>query len=324
MEYNDRMNILLYGAGAVGLGLASCLLKAGAHVDLIGRGDTVAALKQNGLTRTGLFGDFQAAPDSFGAYTALTELPENNYDFILVCTKSFDTRTTAEQIAAVPFLKTAPTPIVLCQNGWGNADIFAEHFPKERIKSGRVITGFRRPRKHQVDITVHADAIHLGSLFNKDVSGLEKLSAAIDAGGIPCAVTATVSKDLWAKMLYNCMLNGLSTVFDVPYGLLGESPHTRELMENIAHEVYAVMTAAGYDTHWTRAEDYIDTFYKHQLPPTYNHEPSMLQDIRAGKRTEIDALNGAVVTLGKQHGIATPHNLTVTRMIQFMEDRNKA
>jgi 2-dehydropantoate 2-reductase len=315
------MHILLYGAGAVGLGLASCLLKTGQQVDLIARGETVAALQQNGLQRTGLFGNVTAAPNSFGAYASLNELPQNDYDFILVCTKSFDTRTAAEQIAAIPFLKHASTPIVLCQNGWGNAEIFAEQFPTSRIKSGRVITGFRRPHKHQVDITVHADAIHLGSLFDDDVSGLEPLSAAIDAGGIPCGVTSTISKDLWAKMLYNCMLNGLSTVFDVPYGLLGESPHTRELMESIAQEVVAVMTAAGYVTHWASAEDYIDTFYKHQLPPTYNHEPSMLQDIRAGKRTEIDALNSAVVQLGQQHGIATPTNTTLTRMIQFMESK---
>ena len=301
------------------MGLASCLLKAGERVDLIGREDTVAALQQNGLERTGLFGEFKAPPDSFGALSSLDDLPEKQYDYILVCTKSFDTRTSAEQIASIPFLKNASTPIVLCQNGWGNAAIFAEHFPQERIKNGRVITGFRRPQKHQVDITVHADAIHLGSLFVDDVSDLAKLSAAIDAGGIPCQVTPTIGKDLWAKMLYNCMLNGLSTIHDVPYGVLGESPHTRELMENIAHEVYAVMTAAGYATHWASAEDYIDTFYKHQLPPTYQHEPSMLQDVRAGKRTEIDALNGAVVTLGKQHAVPTPYNNTICRMIQFME-----
>jgi 2-dehydropantoate 2-reductase len=315
------MKLLLHGAGAVGLGLASCLLKNGQQVDLVGREETFAALQQNGLQRTGLFGDFTATPVSFGAYTSLSELPQTDYDFILICTKSFDTRTSSEQIAAIPLLKNATAPIVLCQNGWGNAEIFAEQFPKSRIKNGRVITGFRRPQKHQVDITVHADAIHLGSLFDDDVSGLEPLSAAIDAGGIPCEVTATISKDLWAKMLYNCMLNGLSTVFDVPYGLLGESPHTRELMESIAHEVYAVMIAAGYATHWASTEDYIDTFYKHQLPPTYNHEPSMLQDIRADKKTEIDALNGAVVQLGQQHGIATPTNTTLTRMIQFMENR---
>ncbi len=170
MVYNTRMNSLLYGAGAVGLGLASCLLKNGERVDLVGRKETIAALQQHGLQRTGMFGDFQAAPDSFGAYTSLNQLPPTNYDFILVCTKSFDTRTSAEHIAGIPFLKNASTPIVLCQNGWGNAEIFAEQFPKSRINNGRVITGFRRPHKHQVDITVHADAIHLGSLFDDDVS----------------------------------------------------------------------------------------------------------------------------------------------------------
>lgn len=319
MVYNTRMNILLYGAGAVGLGLASCLLKNGERVDLIGRADTVNALQHNGLERTGLFGDFTAAPESFAAYTSLSQLPKGHYDFILVCTKSFDTRSVAEQIAGISFLDNAT--IVLCQNGWGNAEIFAQYFPRNRIRSGRVITGFRRPLKHQVDITVHADAIHLGSLFDDNISGLEQLSAAIAAGGIPCEVTPAIGKDLWAKMLYNCMLNGLSTIHNVPYGVLGESPYTRELMENIAHEVYAVMTAADYATHWTSAEDYIEIFYKLQLPPTYNHEPSMLQDVRSGKRTEINALNGAVVSLGQQHGIDTPINTAVTRMIQFMESR---
>ena len=81
------MNILLYGAGAVGLGLASCLLKAGEQVDLVGREETVSALQLNGLQRTGLFGDFTAAPESFGSYSSLSELPQTDYDFILVCTK---------------------------------------------------------------------------------------------------------------------------------------------------------------------------------------------------------------------------------------------
>ncbi|NIQ02849.1 MAG: 2-dehydropantoate 2-reductase [Nitrospinaceae bacterium] len=313
------MNILIYGAGAVGLGIASCLIKQGESADLIGRGDTVDALRRNGLRRTGIFGELHAPPDAFGVFDSVITLPGKTYDFILVCTKSFDSAGAARQIASVPYLYEADTPLVLCQNGWGNAEIFAGHFPHTRIKNGRVITGFRRPQLHQVDITVHADALHLGSLFDDAVAPLEPLARAIDAGGIPCAVTHTVSRDLWAKMLYNCMLNALSTIHDVPYGHLGDSPHTRELMEDVAHEVFAVMKAAGYDTHWTSAQEYIDVFYKKQLPPTYDHEPSMLQDVRAGRRTEIDALNGAVVQLGQQHGVPTPANATLTRMIRFME-----
>jgi len=315
------MNILLYGAGAVGLGLASCLLKSGHRVDLLARSDTVDALRKHGLLRTGLFGEHHTGADRFAAASFMIEYPERDYDFILVCTKSFDSDDVAQDLSAVQYIKNSDVPIMLCQNGWGNAEIFARYFPKSRIKSGRVITGFKRPQLHEVEITVHADTIQLGTLFGGDIDNLYPLAEAIDAGGIPCGVTSTIGRDLWAKMLYNCMLNGLSTLFDVPYGHLGESQHTRELMSQIAQEVFVVMQAAGYDTHWNSADGYIQAFYQHQLPPTYKHIPSMLQDIRAGKRTEIDALNGAVVQLGEQHGIPVPYNTMVYSSVKFLEKR---
>ena len=64
-----------------------------------------------------------------------------------------------------------------------------------------------------------------------------------------------------------------------------------------------------------------NSLYAHLAVPQELKQPVMLQDIRAGKQTEIDALNGAVVSLGKQHVVPTPANITVTRMIQFMESR---
>lgn len=303
----------------MGLGIASCLIKTGHAVDVVGRAGTVEALRRHGLTRSGLFGDFQAPPSAVGAVASVHELKDTTYDFILVCTKSFDTGPAARDLASVAFINNARTPFVLCQNGWGNAEIFADYFPQERVKSARVITGFARPEPHHVDITVHADTVHVGSLFQDGVSDLKPLSEAIEGGGLPCAVTAHIARDLWAKMLYNCMLNGLSTLFDVPYGALGESPHTRRLMDAIAREVFAVMQAAGHRTHWESVDGYLDTFYKKQLPATYQHIPSMLQDLRAGKRTEIDALNGAVMRLGEQHRIPVPHNTQVYHLIRFAE-----
>jgi len=317
-----RLKIAIWGVGAVGLGLSSALARPNESLHIIGRNnETLSDIQTHGINRTGLFGDHHVPPEQLAIESSPRTLAEDPPDWLLVCTKAYSSAEIAQTLEPVARAPMTRTQLLLCQNGWGNAEIFAETFPKDRIKSARVITGFRRPQKHQVDITVHADAIHLGSLFSGDVSELAPLSAAIDAGGIPCQVTSTVSQDLWAKMLYNCMLNGWSTVFDVPYGVLGESPHTRELMENIAHEVYAVMTAAGYATHWTSAEDYIDTFYKHQLPPTTSHEPSMLQDIRAGKKTEIDALNGAVMQLGQKYNLPVPYNIAIYRIIKFMENQ---
>ena len=84
------MRALVYGGGAVGLGLASCLLKSKAQVDVIARKNTVLSLREKGLARAGIFGDYRADPSTFGSYSSLDEVRNKIYDYILVCTKSFD------------------------------------------------------------------------------------------------------------------------------------------------------------------------------------------------------------------------------------------
>ncbi len=317
------MNILVFGAGAVGLGLASFIIQAKQNVFLIGKKETVDELKKNGLQRVGIFGEYHALPDKFFVTDNLKNLPQKNFDYVLVCTKSFDSSNSAEIISS--FLKDSKKEsiVILCQNGWGNAETFSQFISKHQIKNARVITGFRRLLNNKVEITVHADAIKMGNLFGENVMDLHPLRDVLNEGGMPCDVTETIERDLWAKMLYNCMLNGLSTLFNVPYGKLGESVFTRNLMDKIALEVFVVMRAAGFRTHWDCVEDYIKVFYQNQLPATYHHEPSMLQDIRSLKRTEIDTLNGAVIALGKKHNLETPHNFFISSAIHFLENQSK-
>ncbi len=316
------MRILNYGAGAVGLGIDSCLLKAGQAVDIIARPDTVSFLRSHGLFRTGLFGDFHAAPHTFSCHTSLNELVSQPYDFILVSTKSFDSSNAAQDIARHSSIFNKKTKIVLCQNGWGNAEIFASHFPKKQIYNARIITGFCRPKPNEATITVHADSICIGSLFHSDLKVLEPLCQSITQGGIPCVISPDIAKDLWAKMLYNCALNPLGTILDVPYGVLGEYKYSRLLMEEIIEEVIEVMKAAGFKTHWPSAQDYLKIFYSDQLPSTAQHRSSTLQDIQARKPTEINALNGMVVQLARQFKIKTPVNQSVYYMVKFLEEKN--
>jgi len=315
-------DVLIYGGGAVGLGVASCLLAARAHVDIIAREDTVASLRAHGLVRTGLFGEFHAGAGTFGCHTSLDECRDKPYDFVLVCTKSFDSAAAAEDLARHRDQIGADAKIVLGQNGWGNAQVFCRHFEPERVYNARVITGFQRHRPHEVEITVHADAIHIGTLFSGELSAIEPLCQAIRQGGIPCERTGEIGKDLWAKMLYNCALNPLGAVLRVPYGALAEQVTTRQLMDQIVAEVFAVMGVAGHATHWPTARDFLTAFYARLVPDTAEHESSMLQDITAGKRTEIGALNGAVTDLADQHGIDVPHNRAVYNLVRFLESRN--
>ncbi len=334
------MKALIYGGGAVGLGIASCLILSGAKVDIIAREGTVSALRRGGLERTGIFGSVEVGPERFEAFASLDELlrlggrrlqdgglnldGEFGYDcdYVLVCTKSHGSPAAAADLSRHREILGDGGKIVLFQNGWGNAEIFAEHFPKDQIYSARVITGFSRPENNVVEVTVHADSIHLGSLFASDLAPMAPLAEAITTGGIPAEVVPEVGKDLWAKMLYNCALNPLGAIFGVPYGDLAEVSASREIMEALIGEIFAVMKAAGYRTHWSTPDEYRAVFYERLLPPTARHVSSTLQDIRAKKSTEIEALSGAVVRLGEEVGVPTPTNATLYRMVKFMEARN--
>lgn len=317
------MKALVFGGGAVGLGLASHLMQAGVEAHVVARAATAQRLRREGLRRSGLFGSFVAPPGSFGAYGALEQIPvEAPFDYVLVCVKSFDTAAAAEALARRPELLGGAGRIVLCQNGWGNREAFQSRFPWPLLYSARVITGFSRPRENEVEVTVHADAMHVGTLGGAPLEGVAPLCAAIAAGGFPCEATPHIERDLWAKMLYNCALNPLGAIFDVPYGALAESAHTRRLMNTIHQEVYAVMRADGRQTHWTDAKAYQKVFYERLVPATAAHCSSTLQDIRAGKRTEIDALSGAIVELGRRYGVEVPVNAAVYDMVKFQEARH--
>ncbi|MCI5138717.1 MAG: hypothetical protein D3922_09960, partial [Candidatus Electrothrix sp. AR1] len=98
----DVVRTLIYGGGAVGLGLAACLLKVGEQVDILARADTRRSLQEKGLSQIGIFGDYHAAPQNFGCFSNSNELSGPPYDSILVCTKSFDSPAVARDIADHP------------------------------------------------------------------------------------------------------------------------------------------------------------------------------------------------------------------------------
>ena len=308
------MKIAVFGGGAVGLGIASCLIRAGSDVTIVAKTKTVDLLLKKGLNRTGIFGDHFVDSIKIQAYNTL---PNEYYDFVLPCIKSFDSEFTAKELAKNKTLFDSDSKIVLCQNGWGNAEVFSFYFPRKRIFNARVITGFSRPKLNEVKITVHAQPIRIGSLFVENVDSVLPLCQAINEGGIPCELADEIEKDMIAKLLYNCALNALGAIFKAPYGKLGEKEESRELMKEMVEEVFSVMK--DRKTYWATADEYLHFFYSDLLPSTYEHESSMLQDIRSGKRTEIGAINGAVVKLGKIKGIPTPYNSMVVKLIKFLE-----
>jgi 2-dehydropantoate 2-reductase len=128
-----------------------------------------------------------------------------------------------------------------------------------------------------------------------------------------------IDKFIWAKMLYNCSLNPLSAILRVPYGTLLETDSSKDTIVHIVEEIFSVARAKKVKLFWDNASEYIDVLFNRLVPDTAAHQSSMLQDIRAGRRTEIDAMNGAVASLGEEAGVACPVNWTITKIIQSLQ-----
>jgi 2-dehydropantoate 2-reductase len=172
-----------------------------------------------------------------------------------------------------------------------------------------------------VAVTVYADAVALGpmkgSRFPYDRA--KRVATTIETCGIPCFATREIERYIWGKVLYNVALNAPAAILEINYGRLLGQASTRELMEEIIAEAFAVAVAEGVRLDWDSPEAYTEILFQTLIPRTASHFPSMLQDIRHGKKTEIEALNGALHRLGQTRGIATPVNATLTQLIRFKE-----
>lgn len=311
------MNVLIIGAGGVGIGLATSLLSQNVNVAIYATGKTAKAIKENGIRRTGLFENYSF--DSVKVFESYNKIPEKYFDYIFVSTKTTQNDKIAENLNEHKNLFKDNTKIIIFQNGFGNDSEYLKYFNKNQVFCARVITGFARPERHISEVTVYTEPILIGSLQGEDPKTLQEIADKITASGIKCEITYELDKYLWAKMLYNCALNPLGAILNVHYGALTENKYTVEIMNNIIDEIFEVIKASGYSTLWNSPDEYKDLFYSKLVPDTYNHFSSTHQDIQRKIRTEIDSLNGKVIELGDANNIDTSTNKIIYNLIKAIE-----
>lgn len=313
------MNILITGAGAIGIAVGAGLASVGQQVSFFARGETKKAIEADGVHRTGLFGDLDIPAEQVSVSDDYAAFAPGSFDFVLVCAKTLANDQISQALSENQQILKPEGKIVLLQNGWGNDKAYRRFFDEAQVWNARVITGFQRTAPNVSKITVHTAPVLLGSLYGLDCAPMAELAAAIDRGGLPAQASNEVSKALWAKMLYNCTLNPLGAVLGVHYGALTKCQETTDIMDSLMDEIFAVMTAAGYTTFWPDADSYRKEFYGKLLPDTFYHNSSTLQDIRAKHPTEIATLTGVILELGREHGVPTPVNTMLYRLIRGLE-----
>lgn len=313
------MKVLIIGCGAVGLAVAASLYQAGEKPDLVARGRTAAAVRSGGIERCGVFPAVSVPSGALGVFES-AKAAGRGYDLILNSAKTTGNAEIAADLASCGEGILAPGGLlVLFQNGFGNERAFRGQFDEKRICLSSFAVGFERPRPNVSEVTVFSSGIRIGNLSGGAPEPARALAKAIAAGGIPAEATDEIAKTVWAKLLYNCALNPLSALLRVDYGGLARSESSLSLIRDIIRELFAVMHAAGYETFWKTAEDYEKDFFGKIFPPTYGHRSSTLQDMERKISTEIDSLNGAVVRLGAEHGVQTPVNATIVRLVKAAE-----
>ncbi|NYT05288.1 MAG: ketopantoate reductase family protein [Methanomicrobiales archaeon] len=300
------MRIAVVGAGAVGLSVAARLSTV-ADVYAVARKRHADAIRAHGFAMTGIWGD------ATYRFPCGEELPAGErFDYVIITSKSRDTEAICEQFADA----VAGAETVSLQNGIGNEEVIAGY--AKGVIGGMIITGFEWRGDGAVHVSVEAGPIRLGRFPAGTDEAVNALAACFRKAGMNVETSPDIRADLWGKTLYNAALNPLGAIMDVAYGELCH-PAAWHVIGNIVAEAFAVCTAEGITLAWATPAGYLAYLRDVQLPATALHHSSMLQDIKAGRRTEIDFINGAVVEKGRAHGIPTPVNATLVDLIRFRE-----
>lgn len=303
------------GAGSLGSVVGGFMAKAGHAVTLIGRDTNMRAVREHGIHMTGIWGEHTVS--NLTALTSANGLRAGEFDLILIAVKSYDTGSAIDIIAP---LVDEHTLVCSYQNGLGNAETIAARVGWERTIGARPIYGVRVLEPGKVVVTVIASPTAIGTYH--PATSTERVRAIADAmntAGLPTVYTDEIATVLWAKVAYNCALNPMSALLDVPYGGLLDTEHTRSLMREIVAELYAVGAAMDVRLKPATPEAYIDYLFNELIPPTAAHYASMHEDFSKRRRTEIDSMNGAIARFGAERGIACPVNSMLTRLVHARE-----
>jgi 2-dehydropantoate 2-reductase len=137
----------------------------------------------------------------------------------------------------------------------------------------------------------------------------------LNAGELPAALEPEIHSAIWSKAIFNAAMNPLCALTRRTPGFLGAQAESRALYGTVVEEGVAVANANGVRIEAKPIHDLTEV----SVTDHANHEASMLQDVKAGRRTEVDAINGAIVEAGRTVGVPAPVTETLWRLVKLEE-----
>ncbi len=303
------MRVAVLGAGAMGSIFGAALSRSGAEVIFFDNRPEVAdAINRDGLRLSGVLGDIAL---KLPATTDALALGKVAVALVLV-----DSTATADVAEIVAQCLDADGYALTLQNGIGNWETLAVRLGALRVLAGST---FNSGASLGPGRTAHTN---LGPSVIGEIDGdISERALAIarrfEAAGLPFEVSDNVVGHVWSKFVHNCAINPVAALTGLRSGEIARTKAAAAILDGLLEEILAVVAAAGIELPEADPGKHI----RDHCWERYN-APSMLQHLQSGRRTEIDALNGALVRRAKELGIPVPVNETIVLAVKAREAAN--
>ncbi|MDI6602044.1 MAG: ketopantoate reductase family protein [Thermoanaerobacteraceae bacterium] len=303
------MRIAVLGSGAMGSVFGGKLTESGEDVTLIDVWkEHVDTMNKDGLHLEGIGGD------RFIPVKAVTSTGniDGKVDLIIVFVKSSFTETAVKE--ALPIVGE-DTLVMTVQNGLGNAEKIAGIVGEKRTIAGVTGNGGTLLGPGHVRHAGVGDTI-IGPLNGDVTEKVEEVARVLSKAGLPAKVSTNVPGLIWGKLIANIGINALTAILRVQNGYLVEHRNAEKLMEQAVKEAVEVCNAKGIKLEYDDPVEHC----KDVARATATNFSSMYQDMSNKRITEIDYINGAVVSEGAKLGIPTPVNEVLVELIKALEE----
>lgn len=306
------MKIAIIGPGALGCLLAAKFKSAGEEVWLVDyRPERIDLLNRRGICLSMPNGTETIVKIPVGDASRVGPV-----DLAILTVKAHQTRTAAPSL---PLLVGSGGFALTLQNGLGNLEEMAQVLGPERLLGGASILGATKLGEGEV-LLAGLGPTYVGPPPGSLVppAQVEAVAALFRQAGMPCEVKSDIESVLWEKLLVNVGINPLTAILRIKNGELPNLPSVWNLAVAAAAETQAVARASGISLNVDP-----EARLREVCLATAANRSSMLQDILAGRRTEIEAPNAQVAARGASHGIPTPVNHVLTEFIRALEEAGR-
>lgn len=301
--------ILMVGAGAVGGYFGAHLAKYHPSVSFLLRPKTLAAVMQRGLTVRSAAGSFTVRPH---ASSSINDLPAP--DLIILGVKAYDLDEVMDHIEPVV---TDKTVILTLQNGIDTEDRLLNRFQRDCVVGG-VAYIYSKIAEPGVIEHYKRGSVSIGELMGHESPRLVAIRDLFAMAGIPCHLSKDIRRTKWEKMCWNCVFNPITVLINDRVAQALDHPEMMGVIRQVVGEVAAVSAAMKVPLPPDMPERVVKATQEIRDIHT-----SMYDDWKAGRRTEIDTLNGFIVRKGRELGIPTPVNEALTAMIKTLTEKER-